>query len=118
LLDPSHYEQYAFLKLIYFTGNRTEHNRAIYSPANKGFVRSFKHSTTYKRKQEPCPASQAKWGGWHRPHWRGRHFVHRRYYPYYYGPRCRVIWTYYGPRKICRYRPWLHRHHRWHRRYW
>ena len=34
-------------------------------------------------------------------------------YPYYYGYRhryCRVIWTYYGPRKICRYRPW-YRHH-------
>ena len=33
--------------------------------------------------------------------------------PYYYGyPHryCRVIWTYYGPRRICRYRPW-HRHH-------
>jgi hypothetical protein len=27
-----------------------------------------------------------------------------------------VVWTYYGPRKICRYRPWRHhwRHHRWH----
>ena len=24
--------------------------------------------------------------------------------------RCRVIWTYYGPRKICRYRPW-HAHY-------
>jgi hypothetical protein len=34
------------------------------------------------------------------------------------GPRCRVIWTYYGPRKICRYRPWHHRHYRWHRRVW
>ena len=31
-------------------------------------------------------------------------------YPYYYGYRhryCRVIWTYYGPRKICSYRPWI-----------
>jgi hypothetical protein len=27
-----------------------------------------------------------------------------------------VVWTYYGPRKICRYRPWHHHHwrHRWH----
>jgi hypothetical protein len=61
------------------------------------------------------------WGG-HRVHWRGRHFVRPRfyggYYPYYYGPRCRVILTYYGPRRICRYRPWVHRHYRWHRRYW
>ena len=44
--------------------------------------------------------------------------------PTYYGYRhryCRVIWTYYGPRKICRYRPWI-RHHWRHRyygyRYW
>ncbi len=36
------------------------------------------------------------------------------YYPYYHYPRrCRVIWTYYGPRRICRW-------HRWHYpyRYW
>ena len=34
------------------------------------------------------------------------------YYPNYYYPyrHCRIIWTYYGPRKICRYRPWW-RHH-------
>ena len=41
-------------------------------------------------------------------------------YPRYYGYRhryCRVIWTYYGPRKICKYRPW--RHHRYYGyRYW
>ena len=33
--------------------------------------------------------------------------------PGYYDYRhryCRVVWTYYGPRKICRYRPW-YRHH-------
>lgn len=55
----------------------------------------------------------------HRHHFYGRHFFRPRfyggYYPYYYGPRCRVIWTYYGPRRICR---WHHRHYRWHRRYW
>ena len=36
------------------------------------------------------------------------------YYPYYnYPRRCRVIWTYYGPRRVCRW-------HRWHYpyRYW
>jgi hypothetical protein len=28
-----------------------------------------------------------------------------------------VIWTHYGPRKICKYRPW--RHHRYYGyRYW
>ena len=55
----------------------------------------------------------------HRHHFH-RHFFHRRFYYapsyYYYPPRyCRVVWTYYGPRKICRYRPWYrhHWHHRW-----
>jgi hypothetical protein len=61
------------------------------------------------------------WVG-HRHHFRGRHFHRPRFYggyvPYTYGPRCRVILTYYGPRRICRYRPWVHRHYRWHRRYW
>jgi hypothetical protein len=56
----------------------------------------------------------------HRAHFRGRHFFRPRfyggYYPYYYGPRCRVIWTYYGPRRICRTHRWHHR--RWHRRVW
>ena len=57
---------------------------------------------------------------YHRPHFYHRHHFHRRFYapryygyPYYHGYRhryCRVIWTYYGPRKICRYRPW-YRHH-------
>lgn len=60
----------------------------------------------------------------YRHHYSGpRHFGPRhygyagpRYYaPRHYGPRfCRVIWTYYGPRKICRYRPW--HHHHWHHR--
>jgi hypothetical protein len=61
------------------------------------------------------------WGGYHR-HWGYRPFYgyrhfHRRfyggYYPYYYPRPCRVIWTYYGPRRICHW-------HRWHYpyRYW
>lgn len=60
---------------------------------------------------------------YHRPHFYHRHHFHRRYYApryygypnYYYGHRhrfCRVIWTYYGPRKICRYRPWYRHHYR------
>ncbi|MGY3389016.1 hypothetical protein ACVWW6_001607 [Bradyrhizobium sp. USDA 3311] len=66
------------------------------------------------------------YGGYHRygiyrPHYGYRHF-HRRYYyggyyPYYHYPRrCRIIWTYYGPRRICRWHHW----HRWHYpyRYW
>jgi len=67
----------------------------------------------------------------HRPHYVHRHHFghrrvfHRRFYAapayytypaYYYPRRCRVIWTYYGPRKICKYRPWHHRHYAY--RYW
>lgn len=56
------------------------------------------------------------WG--YRPAYGYRHF-HRRYYgggyyPYYHHPRrCRIIWTYYGPRRVCHW-------HRWHYpyRYW
>ena len=58
-----------------------------------------------------------------------RHHFHRRFYapsyygyPYSYGYRhryCRVIWTYYGPRKICKYRPWWrHRYYGYPARYW
>ncbi|RXH08176.1 hypothetical protein [Bradyrhizobium guangzhouense] len=58
------------------------------------------------------------WGGYYRPYYGYRHF-HRRYfyggyYPaYHYPRRCRIIWTYYGPRRICHW-------HRWHYpyRYW
>jgi hypothetical protein len=45
---------------------------------------------------------------------------HRRfyggYYPYYssYYPHCRIVYTYYGPRRVCGY----HHRHRWHRRYY
>jgi hypothetical protein len=63
------------------------------------------------------------YGGYHR-HWGYRpvygyrHF-HRRYYyggyyPYYsYPRRCRVIWTYYGPRRICRWHRWHHPYRYW-----
>jgi hypothetical protein len=59
-----------------------------------------------------------------------RHHFHRRFfgasyypyyddYPYYYSyRRCPVVWTHYGPRRICHFRHWRHhhwRHHRWHR---
>jgi hypothetical protein len=64
-----------------------------------------------------------------------RHFFHhRRFYGSYYGDyyypyrRCHIVWTYYGPRRVCHFRHW-HRwhhwhhhwryHHRWHHRhYW
>jgi hypothetical protein len=49
------------------------------------------------------------------------HRFHRHFFygPSYYAyPYCRVIWTSYGPRRICHYRHWR-RHHRWHHyRYW
>ena len=63
------------------------------------------------------------YGGFHRygiyrPHYGYRHF-HRRYYyggyyPYYnYPRRCRVIWTYYGPRRVCRWHRWHHPYRYW-----
>ena len=76
--------------------------------------------------------SGIRYGGYRvAPHYRHHHFHRRFYAPAYYDyPRyyayphryCRVVWAYYGPRKICRYRPWL-RHHYWrhrvhHYRYW
>ena len=61
---------------------------------------------------------------YHRPHFVHRHHFHRRIYyapsyTYYSHRYCRVVWTYYGPRKICRYRPWRHHwgHHRRYRHY-
>jgi hypothetical protein len=73
-----------------------------------------------------------RYGGYH-PGFASRpHFHHRQFYGYgpsyypvttaYYYPyrRCRVILTYYGPRRICHYRHWHRPHHRHHRhyRYW
>jgi hypothetical protein len=55
--------------------------------------------------------SGLRYGGarfaYHRPFVHRRHFHRRFYAPYYAGyyPRCRIVWTYYGPRKIC---PWRH----------
>ena len=61
------------------------------------------------------------------------HHFHRRFfygasyypyddYPYYYAyRRCPVIWTHFGPRRICHYRHWRHhhwRHHHWHHHHW
>lgn len=57
-------------------------------------------------------------GYYHRPYYGYRHF-HRRhyygaYYPYYHYPRrCRVIWTYYGPRRVCRWHRWHHPYRYW-----
>ncbi|MDE5444576.1 hypothetical protein GWG65_24630 [Bradyrhizobium sp. CSA207] len=64
-----------------------------------------------------------RYGGYHRygvyrPHYGYRHF-HRRYYyggyyPYYSHPRrCRIVWTYYGPRRICRWHRWHHPYRYW-----
>ncbi len=50
---------------------------------------------------------------WHRHHRFYRRFYGGLYYPYYYSDyyyypyrRCRIIWTYYGPRRICRWPRW------------
>jgi hypothetical protein len=55
--------------------------------------------------------SGLRYGGarfaYHRPFVHRRHFHRRFYAPYAYSsyyPRCRIVWTYYGPRKICPYR--------------
>jgi hypothetical protein len=64
-------------------------------------------------------------GGFRGHRFAHRHHFHRHFYYapsyYYYPHRCRVVWTYYGPRRICRYRGWHHhhwRHHYRHYRYW
>ena len=56
--------------------------------------------------------SGLRYGGYryayHRHHRFHRHFHRRFYYApsyyYHYPRRCRIVWTYWGPRKICRYR--------------
>jgi hypothetical protein len=36
-------------------------------------------------------------------------------YPYYYSyRRCHIVWTHYGPRRVCHYRHWRHHHRRHH----
>lgn len=56
--------------------------------------------------------------GHHRPHYGYRHF-HRRYYvggyyPYYHYPRrCRIVWTYYGPRRVCHWPRWQYPYRYW-----
>ena len=76
-------------------------------------------------------------GGWHGGGWHGGgfryggfhhyggyrfahfHHFHRRffygggYYPYYHHTFCRIVWTYYGPRRVCGWRHWYHRHYYW-----
>jgi hypothetical protein len=81
-------------------------------------------------------------GGWHGGGWHGArvahfggyryggfrryggyrvaHFHHRRFYGYagygyypYYHHRCRIVWTYYGPRRVCWHRHWHHYRHYW-----
>ncbi len=61
-------------------------------------------------------------GGFYRPRvFVGPRFYHRRrffagYYPYrYYAPvyRCPLVWTVYGPRRICAYRRHFVRYHYW-----
>jgi hypothetical protein len=66
--------------------------------------------------------------GFHHRGFAFRHHHHRFHQHFYYAPSyyyyphryCRVIWTYYGPRRICHHRHWRHHywrhhHHRHHR---
>lgn len=46
-----------------------------------------------------------------------RNFYYAPSYSYYPYRRCPVVWTHYGPRRICHYRHWRH-HHRRHHVYW
>jgi hypothetical protein len=59
----------------------------------------------------------------HRPFFYGAsYYPYYDDYPYYYSHRrCRVVWTHYGPRRICHFRHWRHHHwrrHHHHRHYW
>jgi hypothetical protein len=63
----------------------------------------------------------SSWSGHHhgrfafRHHRFHRHFFYGAYYPYYDYP-CPVVWTDYGPRRVCHWRHhyWSHYHHRRH----
>ena len=56
--------------------------------------------------------------GHHRPHYGYRHF-HRPYYvggyypSYHYPRRCRIVWTYYGPRRVCHWPRWHYPYRYW-----
>ncbi|GLH76887.1 hypothetical protein SSBR45G_17950 [Bradyrhizobium sp. SSBR45G] len=85
----------------------------------------------------PRPVFHGGGGGYYRPHYGYRPYVHhhrRHFYGYrsYYTPtyttgyyypyrRCRIVYTYYGPRRICHSRHWRghhwRHHHRWHHRH-
>jgi hypothetical protein len=55
----------------------------------------------------------------HRHHFRPRYYGYAPSYYYYPHRYCRIVWTYYGPRRICHHRPWYHHHRRHHWRvYW
>jgi hypothetical protein len=57
----------------------------------------------------------------HHHHHFGRGFYGYGYddYPayYYYPRRCPIVWTHYGPRRICHYHRWHHYRHHHHRRH-
>ncbi len=61
-------------------------------------------------------------GGFAFRHHRRHFFYGASYYdyPYYYYPyrRCHIVWTYYGPRRVCHYRHWRHHYRRHHHIYW
>lgn len=56
--------------------------------------------------------------GYHRPYYRHRH-VYRPYYvggyypAYSYPRRCRIVFTYYGPRRVCHWPRWQYPYRYW-----
>lgn len=61
-----------------------------------------------------------RYGGFrHYGGYRFAHVHHRRfyggygYYPYYHHHRCRIVWTYHGPRRVCHWHRWHHWRHYW-----
>jgi hypothetical protein len=64
-------------------------------------------------------ARVAHFGGYHHGGHRFAYVHHRRfyggygYYPYYHHHRCRIVWTHYGPRRVCWHRHWHRLHHRY-----
>jgi len=127
----------AMLVLSIAASQRTE----AMSPINPGLSSTAQHASDALT--IPVHGGHGGHGGGHwgggGGHWHGgfarfhqRRFLYGGYYPYYdsdyyYYPACRVVWTYWGPRRICyhghywhrwhRYHYW-HRHHRWHYRHW
>lgn len=87
-----------------------------------GHIGGFRAAPVYRAHVGGYRYGGYRYGGFrhygvHRPYY--RHHFHRRvyyggYYPYYHYPRrCRIIWTYYGPRRVCRWPRWHYPYRYW-----